>query len=105
MFDMACQTVRNGAIRQDLLKARQMLEQNRTFGDAFGEPALLDDSLKGMVNTGSISGQLGQSLNQVVETASQQLDTALQAFNQIFQRLVAFSVAMSIVETVVICTH
>jgi hypothetical protein len=38
-----------------------------------------------------------------VETATQQLDFSLQLFNRFFQRLVAFSVAMSIVETVLLC--
>ena len=103
-FDLAWQTVRNDAIRQDLLKARRILAQNGTFGDAFGTPALLEDDLKGMINTGSLSGQLDRSLTQIVESATQQLEKTLQIFNQFFQRLVAFSVAMSIVETVLICT-
>jgi type II secretory pathway component PulF len=104
MFDLAWHTVRNGAIRQDLLKARRILEQNGTFGDAFGKSALLEDDLKGMINTGSLSGRLDRSLAQIVETATQQLQVTLQIFNQFFQRLVAFSVAMSIVETVFICS-
>jgi type IV pilus assembly protein PilC len=103
MFDLAWQTVRNDAIRQDLLKARRILAQNGTFGDAFEKPALLEDDVKGMINTGSISGQLDRSLTQIVATATQQLELTLQIFNQVFQRLVAFTVAMSIVETVLIC--
>jgi type II secretory pathway component PulF len=103
MFDLACQTVGNSAIRQDLLKARQTLEQNGSFGDAFSKPTLLEDDLKGMINTGSLSGQLDRSLTRIVETATRQLDLTLQIFNQFFQRVVAFSVAMSIVETVLIC--
>jgi general secretion pathway protein F len=103
MFDLAWPTVRNAAIRQDLLPARSILEQNGTFGDAFEKPALLADDIKGMINTGSISGQLDQSLVQIVATATQQLGLTLQIFNQFFQRLVAFLVAMSVVETVLIC--
>jgi type IV pilus assembly protein PilC len=103
MFDLAWQTVRNGAIRRDLLKARQTLAENGTFGDAFGKSALLEDDIKGMINTGSISGKLDRSLTQIVETATQQLEITLQTFNRLFQRLVAFSVAMTIVETVLIC--
>ena len=103
MFDLAWQTVGNAAIRQDLLKVRPILVQHGTFGDAFGQAALLEDDIKGMINTGSISGQLDRSLNQIVEAATQQLELTLQIFNQLFQRLVAFSVAMSIVETVLVC--
>ncbi len=103
MFDLAWQTVRNDAIRQDLLKARQILAENGTFGDAFGKPALLEDDIKGMINTGSISGQLDRSLTQIVEKATRQLEVTLHIFNQFFQRVVAFTVAMSIVETVLIC--
>jgi len=38
-----------------------------------------------------------------VGAATQQLEFTLQTFNRLFQRLVAFSVAMSIVETVFVC--
>jgi type IV pilus assembly protein PilC len=103
MFDLAWQTVRNGAIRQDLLKTRRILAKNGTFEDAFRKSALLDDELKGMINTGSLSGQLDRCLAHIVETATQQLETTLQIFNQFFQRLVVFSVAMSVAETVLIC--
>jgi type II secretory pathway component PulF len=102
-FDMAWQTVRNGAIRQDLLNARRILAQNGTFEDAFAKPSLLGDDLKAMITTGSISGQLDRSLTRIVEMATQQIETTLQTFNQFFQRLIAFSVAMSIVETVLLC--
>ncbi|MGA9451666.1 MAG: type II secretion system F family protein [Verrucomicrobiia bacterium] len=103
MFDLAWRTVRNDAIRQDLLKTRRILAENGTFGDAFGKPALLEDDLKGLINTGSISGKLDRSLTQIVEMATQQLETTLRIFNQFFHRLVAITVAMSIVETVLIC--
>jgi len=103
IFDLAWDTVGSHAIRQDLLKARGILAENGTFGDAFEQVTVLGDEMKGLINTGAISGQLDRSLNQIVETATQQLDLTLQIFNQFFQRLVAFSVSMSIVETVLIC--
>jgi type II secretory pathway component PulF len=102
-FDLAWQTVRNDAIRQDLLKARGILEQNGTFGDAFEAPALLEDNIKGMMNTGSLSGQLDQSLARIVETATGQLELTLQVFNRFLQRWVAFAVAISMVDTVLMC--
>jgi type IV pilus assembly protein PilC len=103
MFDLAWQTVRNGAISQDLLKARRILVRNGSFEDAFRKPALLEDDLKEMINTGSISGKLDRCLTQIVATATQQLEMTLQIFNQFFQRLVVYAVAMSIVGTVLIC--
>ena len=103
IFDLAWRTVRNDAIRQDLLKVRQILAQNGTFGEAFGESALLQDDIKGMVNTGSLSGQLDRSLAGIVETATWQLELTLRTFNQIFQRVVTLTVALSIAETVLIC--
>ncbi len=103
MFDLAWRTIRNDAIRQDLLKARQVLAENGTFGDAFGRSALLADDIQGMIKTGSISGKLDQSLAEIVETATWQLELALRTFNQFFQRLVTLTVAMSIVETVLLC--
>jgi type II secretory pathway component PulF len=103
MFDLAWQTVRNDAIRRDLLKARRIMEQNGTFGDAFADSALLGDNLKSMINTGSISGRLDQTLTKVVETATQQLEMSLQIFNQLFQRLIVGLVGLSIIETLWIC--
>jgi type II secretory pathway component PulF len=104
MFDLACQTIRNSAIRQDWLKARRVLEQHGTFADAFGQLTLLEDRFKGLIATGSVSGQLEQSLTQLVASVTQQLEFILQSFNNVFQRLVSITVAMSIVETVMICT-
>jgi len=103
MFDVAWQTVRNTAIRQDLLNVRRILARSGTFSDAFQTSARLGDDIKGMINTGSLSGQLDRSLGHIVETATQQLEMTLEIFNHFFQRLVSLSVAMSIVETVFIC--
>ena len=58
-----------------------------------------------MIATGAAGGKLDQSLIQLVASVTEQLEFTLQAFNNIFQRIVAFSVAMSIVETVIICTQ
>ena len=103
MFDLAWRTVRNDAIRQDLLKVRQILADHGTFGEAFGESALLEDDIKGMINTGSLSGQLDRTLTKIVETATQQLEMTLEIFNRFFQRLVVLLVVMSIIETLFIC--
>jgi type IV pilus assembly protein PilC len=103
MFDLAWQTVRNDAIRQDLLNARRILEQNGSFGEAFAATALLKDDLKSMIDVGSLSGQLDQTLAKIVETATDQLEMTLQIFNQFFQRLVVLLVGLSIVETMFIC--
>ncbi|HYA79043.1 MAG TPA: hypothetical protein VED19_00875, partial [Candidatus Nitrosopolaris sp.] len=65
---------------------------------------LLEDRFKGTIATGSASGKLDQTLTQLVASVTQQLELTLQTFNNIFQRVVTFCVAMSIIETVVICT-
>lgn len=103
MFDLAYQTIRNSAMRRDWLRTRRVLEQNGTFAEAFGQLTLLEDRFKGLIATGSISGKLDQTLNQLVATVTQQLEFTLQTFNNVFQRIVAFTVAMGIVETLTIC--
>jgi len=105
MFDLAFGTIRNSAICRDWLKARQILEEHGTFADAFGRLTLLEDRFKGMIATGSVSGKLDQSLTQLVALVTQELEFTLQTFNNVFQRVVAFSVAMSIIETLVVCTQ
>jgi general secretion pathway protein F len=103
MFDLALATVRNDALRRDLLPAREILAEHGTIGDAFEESTLLDPETKGLIHTGSLSGKLDQCINKIVEKAAWQLELTLRMFNQIFQRLVVFCVAMSIVETVLMC--
>jgi type II secretory pathway component PulF len=104
MFNLAFETVRNSAVRQDLLKARGVLDEHGNFADAFGQLTLLEDRFKGMIATGSVSGRLDETLAKLVALESQDLEFRLQAFNNVFQRIVAFCVAMSIVETITICT-
>lgn len=103
MFDLASETIRNSAIRQDWLKARPVLEEHGTFADAFGQLTMLAGNFKGLIATGAASGKLDEALLQLVNAATQQLEFTLQSFNNIFQRVVAFSVAMSIAETIWIC--
>jgi type II secretory pathway component PulF len=103
MFDLALATVRNNAVREDLLKARPVLADNGALGDAFAQPALLEDEIKAQINTGSLSGQLDRCLAQIVTKATWQLELTLETFNRLFQRLVVFCVAMSIVETILLC--
>jgi len=103
--------IRAGETGGRLVEAFQLLHDHArrlgpslSFGDAFARLTLLETRFKGMIATGAISGQLDRSLSAIVEEATSQLDAALQAFNQVFQRVVAFCVAMSIVETVFPCT-
>ena len=103
LFDLALATVRNNVIRQDLAQARPILEEHGGFDLAFEQPALLDIELKGLIFTGAVSGKLDETLDHIVEQSTWNLELKLRLFNQIFQRIVVFAVAMSIVETILIC--
>jgi type II secretory pathway component PulF len=103
LFDIALATVGNSAVRRDLHRARDVLEANGGFEDAFQEPALLEDSIKSSIAAGALSGHLVSTLAQIVKTESMELEISLDKFNRIFQRLVAFGVAMSIVGTFLMC--
>jgi type II secretory pathway component PulF len=103
MFDLSLATIRNRAIRRDFAKAREALLRYDTFGDAFERVEVLESRIKGSINTGAIAGQLDVSLGRIVEDAKDRLEETLNMFNSIFQRIVSFCVAMSIVETVFLC--
>lgn len=77
MFDLASATVRNSAIRRDLLKAREVVQRNGTFKDAFGQLALLENRFKGLIAAGAISGRLVETLDKLVALVSEQLEFAL----------------------------
>ena len=55
------------------------------------------------IAAGALSGHLGTSLDQVVKVESRELEIALEKFNRVFQRLVAFTVAMSLVDAILAC--
>jgi type II secretory pathway component PulF len=103
MFDLAVKTVGNLAVRQDLLEARAVLENQGGFEEAFGAPRLLEDSIKSSLAAGALSGHLGTTLDQIIKTETIQLAATLDLFNRIFQRLVVFGVGMSIIGTLLIC--
>lgn len=103
IVDLSLRTVGNRALRLDFARIRPVLAENGGFEDAFTEPLLLEDHVKGWIATGALSGSLGTALDQIVRSESQQLEHSLDLFNRIFQRLVAFGVAMSIVGTLLLC--
>lgn len=99
VFDLALATVRNTAVRKDLLKARAVLDEQGSFGDAFSEPALLNDRIKGFIATGAISGHLGSSLDRIVQSETLDLENTLAKVNRVIQIIVVYGVGMSIVGT------
>ena len=103
MFDLALQTVGNSRIREAFLPARRVLEQQGAFADAFAQVSLLGPNAKSALSNGAVSGQLEQSLAAIIKSETEELEIVLRSFNAIFQRLVAFSVSMSVVETILIC--
>jgi type II secretory pathway component PulF len=102
-FDLALATVRNSAVRQDLARARPVLEKNGAFQDAFSESLLLSGQIQESIAVGALSGQLGPSFGQIVRLETLELDVSLQKFNAIYQRVVGYGVAMSIVGTLLLC--
>jgi type II secretory pathway component PulF len=105
IFDHALGTVRNSAVRRDLLRSRMILENNGGFDDAFLEPMLLEPGVKGILATSAVAGQLDAGLDKVVTIATDQLELALNVFNQFFLRLLTLTVGMSIAETLWICLN
>jgi type II secretory pathway component PulF len=103
MFDHALETVRNSAVRRDLLKARHVLERNGGFDEAFNEPVLVESRLSGIIATSAMAGQLNSGLDKVVALSTEQLEHTLTLFNQLFFRLMGYAVAMSIVGTLWFC--
>jgi type II secretory pathway component PulF len=87
--------------RAGLFKHQSLCPQSFPQSDPF---LISEFGFKGLIATGSISGRLDEMLDKLVALVTEQLEFTLQAFNNVFQRIVAFSVAMSIVETIAVCT-
>ncbi len=102
-FDLALASVGNLALRRDLARAREVIEEGDGFPEAFEAPELLDDWIKGSLATGAISGKLGPSIAQIIKTEAVALESALELFNRILQRLLAYSIVLSIVGTLLFC--
>jgi type II secretory pathway component PulF len=102
-FDLALATVPNHTLRKDFAQAREVLNEGGGFEEAFSVPSSFDDTIKGTIAAGALSGHLGKSLEQIVRTETMELEVSLSKFNNLFQRLVAYGVAMSVVGTLLIC--
>jgi type II secretory pathway component PulF len=103
VFDLALATIPNAAIRRDFARARPVLAEGGAFEEAFGEPRLLEDNIRGSIAVGAVSGHLGVSLEQITKRVTLELEVVLGVFNSIFQRLVALGVALSVVGTILMC--
>jgi type II secretory pathway component PulF len=102
-FDLALATVPNRAIRRDLARARPVLAEGGSFEDAFAQPCLLEGGIKNTIAAGALSGRLGSSLAQIIQSETLGLEVALTVFNRVFQSLVAYGVATSVAGTVLFC--
>lgn len=96
---LACQTVSNGQIRKDLMRAHQALLDGNSFAQALGKVVLLKDEYKAQIATGELAGKLDSALDKIAQIADQDLAFRLDVFNNFFQRLVALAVACSIAGT------
>ena len=103
MFDHALETVPNLAVRQDLLKARAVLEQNGGFDEAFDKPETVEARFSQIIATSAIAGKLDSGLDYVVALATDRLEYWLDLFCQGSLRLMGYAIAMSIAGTVWFC--
>lgn len=103
ILEYAAEAVGNSVVRSDFLNARPVFVQHGSFEAAFSRVRLLDSGQKSIIATSAMAGCLEDGLERIVKVAQEDLERTLNRFNAIFQRLVVFSVSMSIVGTLWMC--
>ncbi len=103
ILEYASEAVGNSVVRSDFLNARPVFVQHGSFEAAFNQVRLLDARQKSIIATSAMAGCLEDGLERIVKVAHEDLEVTLNRFNAIFQRLLVFSVSMSIVGTLWMC--
>jgi len=104
MADMASGTLGNTLIRKDFMRVQDGLLAGESIQESFSGPKLLARVYKDEIAVGAVSGELDRCLDKICEISSRMLTMRLERFNNISLRVVSYSVAMSIVFTVLMLT-
>ena len=99
MIQLAARSVDNRVIRGDLLQAAGVIEAGGTIADAFRVPGFIAEEYKNNVATGEEAGKLQQAFDIIARLTEQAMEQRLNRFNAVFQRLVTYSVVLSIAGT------
>ena len=99
MVRLACRTVANVVIRDDLLCAAQLIEEGCTISESFQPMTRLQPAEQELIASGELSGTLGKSLDRIANQAAESLQIRLRVFTEIAVRVTILVVSMSIALT------
>ena len=99
MIRVAASTVKNRTLQTDLLDVAKQVEQGASLPEAFGTSRYVSREQRNEIESGDVSGTLERSFERISNDAGKRLKFRLQAFEQIFFRIMTFAVASSIAMT------
>lgn len=100
MIRMACGTIDNRAVREQLLAAAAQIEREATVAEAFASAAELPGEFLTTIAAGDESGKLERSFTEIAQTTAVSVTTRLAAFQEIFLRLIVLLALMAVIGTI-----
>jgi len=100
MIRLAAWAVQNLVIREDLLRAAEVIESGGTITEAFAAPAAIAEEHKAVIAAGDEGGKLEEAFATVSRLTAESVRHRLTMFNQIFYRVMLAAVVFSIIGTV-----
>lgn len=100
MIRMACGTIDNRAVREQLLAAAVQIEREATVTEAFASAAELPGEFLTTIAAGDESGKLERSFTEIAQTTAVSVSTRLAAFQEIFLRLIVLLALIAVIGTI-----
>lgn len=99
MIRLAARSVGNRVIRNDLLRAANVIEGGGTVSEAFRSSEFILEEYKQTIRAGEEAGRFEHAFSTVARLTEQAMEHRLDLFNKVFQRVVGYAVVGSIVGT------
>jgi type IV pilus assembly protein PilC len=99
MIRLAAQAIGNTVVRDDVLRAAEVIEAKGTITDAFAAPTTVTADQKATIGAGEQAGKLEDALAAISRATAESVQFRLKAFQEVFFRIVALVVILSIAGT------
>ncbi len=101
MIRLGAQAIGNTVVRDDVLRAAEVIEGKGTITDAFAAPKTVTEDQKATIGAGEQAGKLEDAFATLSRATAESVQFRLKAFQEVFFRIVALAVTLSIAGTLV----
>ena len=99
MIRLAARAIGNTVVRDDVLRAAEVIEGKGTITDAFAATTTVTADQKATIGAGEQAGKLEDAFAAISRATAESVQFRLKAFQQVFFRIVMFVVTLSVAGT------